>query len=504
MKSITANELTAHMPVHLNSTELAAFRKRLKRHPVSLIEEMLQQCREDKTTLRLSQVAGELQCCQYQLAELTISQKKLNGLIGKTRRADGDTMGLLKDSQALGKQLNQVRKNVELLEQEVLAQHVCTLNKDVAKPSATEIALPVSSGPAQFLPCPEAADARTGTVHISKRVNADEWNAYVATHPNATHYHQYDWKAVIERNFQQVTWYFAARNQHGEIVGVASAVHMKNPIVGSFMLSMPFLIYGGPLADTPGISALLAQHISDVAIQSGCSHTELREVHPRDDWHGFKEKVAMVLELADSVSALNERLGSKIRAQVKRAAREQPAMEFGGVELLADFYKVFSRKMRDHGTPVYARSFFEDMLSTFPESTQIAVVRLEGKPVAAAFLIGYRDTLEVPWAASIRDYDRLGMNMYMYHALLEEAVHRRLRYFDFGRSTRNGSTWKFKKQWGAEERQLNWHARSGCTPFNPQAQQPNKKLALAVQVWKRLPLWAANSLGPVIARQLPW
>ena len=40
----------------------------------------------------------------------------------------------------------------------------------------------------------------------------------------------------------------------------------------------------------------------------------------------------------------------------------------GGRELVPEFYEVFARNMRDLGTPVYARRFFETILEEFPDT----------------------------------------------------------------------------------------------------------------------------------------
>jgi hypothetical protein len=77
------------------------------------------------------------------------------------------------------------------------------------------------------------------------------------------------------------------------------------------------------------------------------------------------------------------------------------------------------------------------------------------------------------------------------------------RVFDFGRSTPNEGTYKFKEQWGAlpepvcwEYRLLNGSALPDQTPKNP-------KFRAAIAVWKRLPLVVTNRLGPHLVRSIP-
>ncbi len=160
--------------------------------------------------------------------------------------------------------------------------------------------------------------------------------------------------------------------------------------------------------------------------------------------------------------------------------------------------------MRDHGTPVYDKRLFFDISRTFSNSTSVAIVRLKGKPVAAAFMVKYRNTVEVPWAASMPNHDVLGVNMFLYHSLLQQAVSGGYRYFDFGRSTRDGSTYRFKKQWGAKPYPLSWNIKPVSDLQTISGDASSAKFRVAIGAWKILPVWLANRLGPPISGQLPW
>ena len=67
-------------------------------------------------------------------------------------------------------------------------------------------------------------------------------------------------------------------------------------------------------------------------------------------------------------------------------------------DLLDDFYEVFAQNMRDLGTPVYAKQFFELVLKANPDNAWISAVHVHGKCVAAGFLPKHRDRMEIPWA----------------------------------------------------------------------------------------------------------
>ncbi|MCC5858734.1 MAG: FemAB family PEP-CTERM system-associated protein [Ectothiorhodospiraceae bacterium] len=344
------------------------------------------------------------------------------------------------------------------------------------------------------------------TVLIKRLEPAQEsaWDAYVAHHPRASAYHQLVWREVIRSVFGHPGHYLVAVEPgDGRLVGCLPLVELRSRLFGHFLVSMPYFNYGGAIGDSPAIEQQLMAHAGQLAASLGAGHVEYRDVSGRSGTWGLRQdKVAMHLALPETEDALWKQLGSKVRAQVRRPEREGATTRSGGEELLPDFYGVFSRNMRDLGTPVYPRRLFREILRRYPQS-RILVVDLQGQPVAAAFLLGWRGMLEIPWASSLREHNRLGVNMLLYWDVLRYAIGDGYRVFDFGRSTRDSGTYRFKRQWGAEPVQLNWHywlrdgaGMPGLSPDNP-------KFRLAIAAWQRLPVAVANLVGPRIVKSLP-
>jgi FemAB-related protein (PEP-CTERM system-associated) len=175
----------------------------------------------------------------------------------------------------------------------------------------------------------------------------------------------------------------------------------------------------------------------------------------------------------------------------------------GGAERLDDFYRVFARNMRDLGTPVYPRRFFDETLKNFPDRAAIVAVELNGQTIAAGLTLTFRDTVEVPSASSLRAHRALCPNHLMYWTVIRQAIGAGLRNLDFGRSTPDQGTYHFKRQWGAEASPLAWeYALVGSTAV-PDRNPANGKFHTAIEAWRRLPLSFANVLGPRIVRFLP-
>lgn len=329
------------------------------------------------------------------------------------------------------------------------------------------------------------------------------WNGYVAAHPAGTFYHRYEWLTVIERAFGHTIIPLGAVS-NGRLVGVFPLVLMKSRLFGRFLVSVPFVNYGGLLGDTEEIEQWLWQRAIEVARAEQVAFLEARHLHPHAFIQQRKEhKVGMILPLAPTIEAQWKAFGSKLRNQIRKAELSGLTVRIEGAAGIDDFYGVYARNMRDLGTPVYSRRFFGEVLNAFPDACRIFTVRSDNTVVAAAVASAYRDTLEVPWAASRRDSLALCPNNRLYWELIQHAIKAGFTRFDFGRSTRGGGAYKFKRQWGAKEVPLVWEYWTETGQGLPDLHPQNPRYAPAVALWKRLPLWAANAIGPLIVRGIP-
>jgi FemAB-related protein (PEP-CTERM system-associated) len=335
-------------------------------------------------------------------------------------------------------------------------------------------------------------------------VDAGRWDAYVNGSPASSLYHLHAWGDVIRATFGHEAIYLSAVAEDGQLAGILPLVQLRSRVFGNMLVSVPYFNYAGICAERDDVHDRLFESAVDLARQRGSDFLELRyEGGWRPDLPCKTTKVAMRRPLPGSADELWKELGSKLRNQVQRPRKEGMTAVVGRTERLDDFYAVFSANMRDLGTPVYPKAFFRNILQTFPEQTWIAVVYAGPQPVAAGFLAGFRDRVEIPWASSLRAFNRLSPNMLLYWSCLEFACARGYRVFDFGRSTRGESTYRFKEQWGAAPSQLYWYYWLRNGGGIPEVNPDNPKYRAAIAAWKRLPLGVTRWLGPRIVKYIP-
>lgn len=330
------------------------------------------------------------------------------------------------------------------------------------------------------------------------------WDAFVESHQDSTNYHRYGWRKVVEKSFGHRTMYLAATNGQNEICGVLPFVRIKSRLFGSGLISLPFFNYGGLLISEDSAAVMLLDASRKMLSGTSLDHVELRHLRLRDDVVATKRhKVTMILDLKKNEEEQWSNLDTKVRNQVRKAEKSGLKAVSGRMELLDGFYEVFCRNMRDLGTPVYGRNFFYNILEEFPDSTRIISVTHDGRTIASALLTWYKDTLEVPWASSNKDFSRLCSNNLLYWEAIRFAISMGARTFDFGRSTPGEGTYKFKKQWGAMPLQLYWQYLLSEGKKMPEVNTHNSKYQLAIKAWQHLPLVVANFIGPHIVRCIP-
>lgn len=328
------------------------------------------------------------------------------------------------------------------------------------------------------------------------------WCAALETHPAAHLGQAREWFTVISTAYSHTPFYLKAEDSSGH-VWVLPAFLIRRPLLGSILTSMPFLDSGGPCGEPGRNSDALVNHLVAEAKHHGASRVELRCIAPMNQpFEASLEKVTLVLPLPSEPDRLWRDLGPKVRNQIRKAERGGLTVEVGGIELLDEFYRVFAVNMRDLGSPVHAKKFFRAILETFGKSAQVGLARKDRISLGGLISVVFNDTMYVPWASSLREYASLCPNMLLYWDALRRACEDGLSRFDFGRSSRGSGTYRFKRQWGADEVQLHWYTIPIGKQQIPQPQEKDGKWEFMSRLWTHLPVTVSRILGPRIRRYL--
>lgn len=339
------------------------------------------------------------------------------------------------------------------------------------------------------------------TVRGLEANNNARWDAFVEAAPGGTFFHLAGWKRVIETAFKHRTYYLMAERDHA-ITGVLPLTLVKTRLFGASLISNAFCVQGGPIAaDTASLRAL-----EDAAVRL---MEELRV--PVLEFRSWAEGRAHWLSRGDLYASFRKPIDPSVDKNLKSIPRKQRAMIRKGLQnglcsQLDDdverLYRVYGESVRNLGTPVFPKKYFELLRATFPQQSDIVTITSAGKPVASVMNFYFRDEVLPYYGGGTADARRLAANDFMYWEVMRRACERGFRVFDFGRSKRDTGAYDFKCYWGFEPAPLVYQFRLAPGRDIPDLNPLNPKFRMFVELWKRLPLAVAARLGPPIVRGL--
>ena len=343
-------------------------------------------------------------------------------------------------------------------------------------------------------------EAPSDVLRVQTSTVAPDWSQYLPHREQASIYHDAAWGEVMRRAYGNCAHYLTCR-RGGRIVGVLQLIEKRSPVFGHYLCSLPYFDSAGLLADDEPARGTLCESAERLRRKLGCTWVELRHLEPLGGLPERTDKVTLLLPLPDEPDRLWKALKAKVRNQVRKAQKADMQTQIGGPELLGEFHAVYARNMRDLGSPPHSLRFFELLVRHFPQAVRLYVVRTGGQAVAASLTLTDRCAARVPWTGSDWRWRDLCPNMLLYWTMLADACGR-ASVFDFGRSTRECGTFKFKTQWGAAERQLHWEYLLAPGREMPQLRPDSPKYRLMVSLWKRLPVSLVRWAGPWVMGQL--
>jgi len=334
---------------------------------------------------------------------------------------------------------------------------------------------------------------------------ADAWDRFVHATESATFFHKAGWAGVIERCFGHATHY-AFAEQDGAIVGVLPLARMKTLLFGDLLASTPFCVYGGPVAVTAEAEAALVAHARALQDRLGAPVLEFRRIRAEDEgfegrpplYYTFRKEIVIT---GDDAKDLERNIPRKQRAEVRKGLKR--GLTSVSNRDIATLHRIYSESVRNLGSPTFPRRYFQALADAFPGEHDVTTVLFEERPVSSVLSFHFRDEVLPYYGGGTAEARRLSANEVMYWEVMRRAGKERgARRFDFGRSKAGTGAFAFKKNFGFEPEQLHYCYRLAPGARIPENNPNNPKYRLFIALWKRLPLWLANRLGPPLVRGL--
>lgn len=327
------------------------------------------------------------------------------------------------------------------------------------------------------------------------------WDAFVEKCPEATFFHRIGWREILSDVFRHRSHYLLAE-RGGAITGVLPLAEVKSRMFGHALVSLPFCVYGGPAANDLEAERALIDDACKLAQALDVDHLELRNrAAKRPEWPRQDLYVTFRKEILPDVEANMLAIPRKQRAMVRKGVKQGLRSVID--ETVDRFFALYADNAHRHGTPPFSRQYFARLRAVFGDSCEmLTVLDPQGEAVSSVLTFYFREEV-LPYYAgdSVRARD-LAANDFKYWELLRRACERGLRVFDYGRSKQGTGSYDFKHNWGFAATPLAYEYQLRRGASIPQHNPLNPKYQALIALWKRMPRFAVNALGPHIVRSL--
>lgn len=333
---------------------------------------------------------------------------------------------------------------------------------------------------------------------------ADDWDRYVLAHEQGSVCHLTGWLRAVESAFGHRPVCLQAIRD-GAIVGVLPLAWVESLLGGSMLVSVPYGVYGGVLADDNESETALENRAIEMAERGKARCIEFRS---EQSWHaGWKlndRYLAFRKDLPDDVGDVLSTLPRKARAAARQATEKHHLTSDFGDQYVRKVWRLYTENMRRLASLNYPHRFFEELLNHLPAERFVNVAKSEGRVIGGLVTLVHGRTAMPYFIGERVAFRSKHVSHFLYWKSMERAVELGCTRYDFGRSRRdNEGACQFKKLMGCEPVPLAYHrwepkgkTSRDLTPTNHLFHWPRR-------IWPKLPTAITRPMGAWLSKHIP-
>ncbi len=331
----------------------------------------------------------------------------------------------------------------------------------------------------------------------------EEWDRFAARH--GTVYHTIGFRQILLHSFGYQCAYQAVIDEQNRICGLLPLVLGRGLNLQRTGVSLPFVNQLELCAETEAVRSFLIENLKVVLARYRLNRLQIRLTEQQNrqmpGWREDGTQYTFSLPLLGDEEQTFSQASASCRNHVRKTYRNHWFAASFEPARLADYYRVYVRRMKQLGSPAPSLSFFQAFFQFLPNQTHLLTVldQQTGLVVGGMLLLVSRadQTLYYPYGASLVEYNSRYLNSFMYWEAAKFAIQQKLHHFDLGRSPAESGTFRYKQQWGALPIRLryleltNTTERSAAEPIVPL----RDRLTLFIELWKHLPRGLTDRVG---------
>lgn len=330
--------------------------------------------------------------------------------------------------------------------------------------------------------------------------DSERWDQFVNSNDDATFFHRAGWMRVIADSVGHKPHYLFAE-QDGEVTGILPLFEVKSLLFGHSLVSTPFCVYGGVAASNDDARQALLTKAQDLAEQLSVDYLELRHRRPQTDGWPSKSKHATFRRELDPEEEPNlMAMKRKQRAVIRQSIKNQHEARLE--QSLDNFFEIYSTSVRNLGTPVFSKRFFQALQREFGEDCEIVTIYHDDQPRSSLMSFYFRDEVLPYYGGGTPESRGLKSMDFMYWDQICRAVAKGLKIYDFGRSKNDSGPYNYKRHWGFNPEPLVYEYHLVKADQVPDISPNNPKYKYFISAWQKLPLKLSQLLGPFLSKYL--
>lgn len=336
---------------------------------------------------------------------------------------------------------------------------------------------------------------------VDEKDKAD-WDQFVKECPNVISWHRYDWCLILQK-YYNLSFYPLAVYDGPNIRGILPLYHVKTVLSGNALISLPYVVAGGIVADTESVQRNLLNKAIELSKRNNSNRIILKQykIKIKGNLATDESYYNRELRLSSTIEDIWGKISDVNKVKIQESEKCNPVLEYPSQDI-CQFYELLFTHNHTVGLPCESRRWIECLMKSGMYS--IALLKVKGSTVAGTMVKQFRNTMSFPLTCLPDQSEESLLFAYnLYWKLITKRATEGIQIFHSGRIPYNDLTSPFRLGWGGRKHTYYYQVYgklNGKTEFSTRR---GRKRNILEGVWKRIPTSFAKIMGPAVIKQIP-
>ncbi len=339
-------------------------------------------------------------------------------------------------------------------------------------------------------------------IKIIDKQMEEKWEDYVAVHPYSIAWQSYEWSNVLKKNYKSDFFPIAACDGH-KICGILPLYHLKPPFSHDLLISVPYAVAGGIVADSDVTRNLLLEKAIEISRQYNSCRIILKqykikvEGELQTDGNFYNRE----LDISGDIGALWDTLDDRNKEKIEEAAKQKPILDYPSKDI-DSFYTILLNHHHRSGIPCASKKWIRTLVAS--KMYSFALLKHGNNVVAGTMLKEFKKTVSFPLTCMVDSTDNSMLFAYsLYWQLIKLYASKGFKIAHSGRIPNNDDTYAYRLGWGGDKHNYYYQYYPASTSKTEFSTKRGRKRKVFEECWKKLPRSVVRLIGPQIVKRFP-